>query len=82
MTKEDWLHKLTSRKFWSAIAGFVTGLIAFLKNPTGDAATITALIMSFGSLIAFIVAEGLVDAAREKANTYNMEPKEKPPENE
>lgn len=59
----DWKSKLTSRKFWAAVAGFVTGLIVFVKNPTSDAQAITALIMSAGSLIAYIIGEGLIDAA-------------------
>lgn len=59
----DWKAKLTSRKFWAAVAGFVTGLIVFVKNPTSDAQAITALIMSAGSLVAYIIGEGLIDAA-------------------
>lgn len=90
MNKQDWARKLTSRKFWAAVAGFVTGLIVFLKNPTGDANTVTALIMAFGTLIAYIVGEGLADAAGAKADqtvTYvtglayeEDEPEEHPPE--
>ena len=80
MNKESIIRKLTSRKFWAAIAGFVTGLVVFLKNPTTDAQAITALIMAFGSLIAYIVGEGLIDAANAGADTYIVEPEEKPPE--
>ena len=79
MDKEAWIRKLTSRKFWVTIAAFVTGLIAFIKNPTGDP---TTLIMSFGAVIAYIVSEGLVDAAREHGETYIVEPEEHPPEEE
>lgn len=79
MKKEDWIRKLTSRKFWAAVAGFVTGLIVFLQHPTGDASSVTALIMAFGSLVAYIVGEGLIDAAREGSDTY-VEPEQKPPE--
>jgi len=81
MTKEDIKRKLCSRKFWLAIAGLVTGLVGFLKNPTTDAEAITSLIMALGSVIAYIVAEGLVDAARESGDIYVAEPEEKPPEN-
>lgn len=80
MTKEDWVRKLTSRKFWVAIAGLVTGIVGFLKNPTTDAEVITSLIMALGSVIAYIVAEGLVDATRESGDVYVAEPEEKPPE--
>lgn len=80
MTKEDIIRKLTSRKFWLAIAGLVTGIIGFLKNPTTDAETITSLIMALGSVIAYCIAEGLIDAARENADVYIAGPEEKPPE--
>ena len=80
MTKEDWIRKLTSRKFWFAVAGLITGIVGFMKNPTTDTEAITSLIMALGSVVAYIIAEGLVDAARENGDTYVVEPEEKPPE--
>ena len=80
MKKEDWIRKLTSRKFWMAIAGLVVGAVNFLKNPTTDAETITSLILAVGSVVAYIIAEGLIDAAREGGDAYIVEPEEKPPE--
>ena len=59
----DWKAKLTSRKFWMAIAGFVTGIVAFIQHPTSDAQAISGLIMAFGSVVAYIIGEGLADAA-------------------
>ncbi len=82
MTKEDWVRKLTSRKFWLAIAGLVTGIVGFLKNPTTDAEVITSLILALGSVIAYIIAEGMIDAARETGDNIIIEPEEKPPENQ
>lgn len=82
MSKEDWVRKLTSRKFWLALAGLVTGIVGFLQHPTTDAQAITALIMALGSVVAYVIAEGLVDAARENGDAYIVEPEEKPPENE
>lgn len=88
MAKEDWIRKLTSRKFWMALAGLIAGLVAFFKQPTSDAETITSLIMALGSVIAYCVGEGLADAAgahAEQSVTYYVddnldEPEEKPPE--
>lgn len=88
MTKEDWVRKLCSRKFWMALAGLVAGLVAFFKQPTSDAEAITSLIMALGSVIAYCVGEGLADAAGAHADstvTYLnaddwAEPEEKPPE--
>lgn len=80
MTKQDWIRKLTSRKFWLALAGLVTGIVNFLKQPTTDAEAITSLILALGSVVAYIIAEGLVDAASAGADVYVQEPDEKPPE--
>ena len=90
MTKEDWIRKLTSRKFWVAVAGFVAGLVAFIMSPSGSKESITGLIMSFGTVVAYIVGEGLTDAAGAHAAqtiTYMsaddwQEPEEHPPEAE
>ena len=62
MNKESWIRKLTSRKFWLALAGFITGAIKMIQNPSTDAQSITALILSLGSIVAYCVAEGFVDA--------------------
>ena len=70
MEKIDWIRKLTSRKFWAAIVGFVTGLLIYLGKSEADAAQIGALIMSAASVVAYILGEGLIDAAREKGDTY------------
>lgn len=82
MTKDDWIRKLTSRKFWIAIAGLITGIVAFLQHPTTDTEAITALILALGSVVAYIIGEGLIDAARENADAYYVEPEEKPPEDD
>lgn len=62
----DWRRKLTSRKFWAAVAGFVTslGVLFGLDEPTG--AQLTALITAAAVLIAYIWGEGAVDAAKER----------------
>lgn len=80
MNKEEWVRKLTSRKFWLAVAGLIVGAVNFLQHPTTDAETITSLILALGSVIAYVIAEGLVDAAREGGEAYIVEPEEKPPE--
>jgi hypothetical protein len=81
MTKQDWVRKLTSRKFWMALAGFIAGVIGFIKSPSGTPDAITSLVMSFGSVVAYIVGEGLADAAGAKADVL-LVPEEKPPEEE
>ena len=53
---------MTSRKFWLAIAGFVSGLLVALGK-SEVAETVAGLIMSAASVIAYIIGEGLTDAA-------------------
>lgn len=60
--KSDILRKLTSRKFWAAVAAFVAALIIALKGDAETAETVTGLIMAGATVIAYIVGEGLVDA--------------------
>lgn len=80
MNKIDWSAKLTSRKFWAAIASFISMLIIALGGAESTASQITALIMAGASVIAYIIGEGLIDAASAKAGTETAEPEEKPPE--
>ncbi len=60
--KIDWKRKLTSRKFWVAIAGFVSGILVAFKVDAGTVETVSGLIMSAASAVAYILAEGFVDA--------------------
>lgn len=61
MNKEDLIRKLTSRKFWVALVAFVTALLVAFNVDNGSVEQITTIIMSFGSLIAYILAEGIAD---------------------
>lgn len=63
MKKIDWARKLTSRKFWAAVVGFATPLMTMLQVSDNAAVQVTALIMAGGTLIAYIIGEGLTDAA-------------------
>lgn len=60
--KIDWKRKLTSRKFWAALAGFVSMMIVAFAKDAGTAQTVTGLIMSGASLVAYIIGEGLADS--------------------
>ena len=61
--KENLIKKLTSRKFWLAIAAFVTELIVAFRGDAELAETVAAVIMAGATVIAYIVGEGLIDAA-------------------
>lgn len=64
----NWKQKLSSRKFWVALAGLAVGVIALLGIKT-DTSQITGVIMALGSVIAYIFGEGYVDAASAGADT-------------
>lgn len=61
-------RKISSRKLWLAIAGFVAGLILAFGGTQEAADTTTGCIMSGASVIAYILAEGFADgkAAEQK----------------
>jgi hypothetical protein len=60
--KIDWKRKLTSRKLWLAVAGFVSGLIVAFNGSAEVAETVSGCIMSGAAVVAYIVGEGLADS--------------------
>lgn len=68
MDKIDWKRKLTSRKFWVALVGFITALLVAFKLEEAVIAQVAAVIMAFGTLISYILAEGWIDAKREEGD--------------
>ena len=60
--KIDWKRKLTSRKLWLAVTGFVAGIIVAFNGSAEIAETVTGCIMSGASVIAYIIGEGLADS--------------------
>ena len=63
MTKADIIRKLTSRKLWVAVAGFVSGLIIPFDGDAETAETVSGLILQGASVLGYIIAEGISDAA-------------------
>lgn len=76
----DWKRKLTSRKFWLAVALFVSGVFtATGREEQGK--TVYGLIMQAAAVVAYVIGEGLADAAASGGDVYIAEPEEmKPPE--
>lgn len=62
MTKEDIIRKLTSRKFWLAIASFVSMLMIYFGSSESDAAQVASLVMAGATVIGYMVGEGLADS--------------------
>ena len=71
--KIDWKRKLTSRKFWVAVVGFVTALMVGFGVGESTAAEVTAIITAGATLIAYIVGEGIVDASGKGATLEETE---------
>ena len=63
MKNIDWVRKLTSRKFWTAVASFVSMMIVACGGTDNQATQITALIMAGATVVAYIIGEGLTDSA-------------------
>lgn len=68
MDKINWVQKLTSRKFWAAVVGFVTSILTAIGYSENTVVVVTGIIMAGASLIAYIIGEGLVDASRSDFN--------------
>ena len=73
--KIDWKRKLTSRKLWVAIAGFVAGLIVLGKGTQETADKISGAILSGAAAVGYIVGEGLTDAANTGTSDNESEDK-------
>ena len=58
----DWKSKLTSRKFWMAVVGLVTGVMVAFGTDAETVETVSGVIMSAASVVAYIIGEGLADA--------------------
>ena len=54
---------MTSRKLWIATVGLVSGLIIAFDGSAETAETVTGCIMSAASVVAYVIGEGLTDAA-------------------
>ena len=78
----DWKRKLTSRKFWAAVAEFVTMLLIAVGKAEETAVQVAALIMAGAAVIAYIVGEGLVDAASAHSESIEIIEDEPPDEKE
>ena len=63
---DDIKKKLTSRKLWAAVCSFVALIVVACGKSEQEATQITAIIMAGATVIAYIIGEGLIDAAAVK----------------
>lgn len=76
MTKKDLIRKLTSRKFISALLGFITAVLIAFKMSENEIAQIVAIVGSFMTLISYIFVEGNIDDTYVLMNPDHEEKKE------
>ena len=69
----DWKAKLSSRKFWVALIGFVSAMMFAFNYAEADVEKVAGIITAGSTLIVYILAEAHVDANRDSSigNTYN-----------
>ena len=72
MKNQIW-KKLTSRKLWVAIAGIATGLALVFGGDSGEITDVAGAVTAVASIVAYIFAEGKIDAAGAKNNVINAE---------
>ena len=61
--KIDWKRKLTSRKLWVALAGFIAELIVAFGGDSEVAETVSGCILSGAAVIGYVIGEGLADSS-------------------
>lgn len=65
--KEKVIMKLTSRKLWISIAGFVSMLMIYKGATQDSAAEIAAIIMAGATVVTYVLGEGFIDSESAKA---------------
>lgn len=58
------MKRLLSRKLWMAIAGIAVGIATMLGVDGSDVGVVAGAVTSLGSVVAYIMAEGKIDAVR------------------
>ena len=66
----DWKTKLVSRKFWAAVINFVSQLMIAFRYTESEVAQVAAIIMAGAGVIAYIIGEGMADAASAASDIY------------
>ena len=64
---QNFLKKLTSRKFLAALAGVATGLAMVFGVDETTISTVAGAVTTVASVVSYIMSEGMVDAAAVRA---------------
>ena len=71
MDKINWKQKLTSRKFWAAVTGFITAILIAFNVDSLTIEQVVSVISASAVLIAYIISEGMIDAAKIDSERVN-----------
>lgn len=69
----DWKRKLSSRKFWAAVAGWATSLLTAFNVTDNVVAQVSIIIAGIGSLAVYMLAEAVTDKAGAEAQKTQTE---------
>ena len=64
---QEFLKKITSRKFLAAVAGVATGLAMVFGVDETAISTVAGAVTTVASVVSYILSEGMVDAAAVEA---------------
>ena len=67
---QNFLKKLTSRKFLAALAGVATGLAMVFGVDETTISTVAGAVTTVASVVSYIMSEGMVDAAAFRIGRY------------
>jgi hypothetical protein len=73
LDKINWKQKLSSRKFWAALTGFITSVLFLFNIADTDVQKVASLITAISNLIIYILTEGYVDAKRVENENKEVE---------
>ena len=73
MNKINWKQKLSSRKFWLALIGFVTTVLVAFNVDSLTVEQIAAIISGVGALVVYIIGESYVDGKRATIHEATIE---------
>ena len=71
MNKINWKTKLSSRKFWAMLIAVASALLVLFGVQEPTRGQIVALIAEVGALSAYIIGEGIVDAANKNTSVVD-----------
>ncbi|WP_419885169.1 hypothetical protein [Paenibacillus sp. B-A-8] len=64
MNRNDIMRKLSSRKFWALLAALATSVLTASGAGDNTVLHVTGVIGAVGACVAYMLAEGISDAAR------------------